>query len=54
MAVDVFPCEKGSPEPYEKAQKVSVEAGCLWVTGDDRDDVIAVYAPGSWHHIDMK
>jgi hypothetical protein len=54
MAVEVYPTENDYPHPYEKAQKVSVDTGLLTVTGDDRDDVMAVYAPGNWHHIVMK
>jgi len=55
MAVTVYLTPTNSHREYEKGQEVRLEGeGHLVVTGTDRMDVLAVYAPGNWHHAEVK
>jgi hypothetical protein len=56
VAVTVYlSAASNSHREYEKGQAVRLEEdGHLVVTGTDRGDVLAMYAPGSWHHAEVK
>jgi hypothetical protein len=54
VAVTVYLTASNHRE-YEKGQAVRLEEdGHLVVTGTDRGDVLAMYAPGNWHHAEVK
>jgi hypothetical protein len=38
---------------YDNGNSASLNNGHLMVFGRDANDVIAIYAPGSWHHVDI-
>ncbi len=38
---------------YDKGQGVLLDDGHLVVIGRDRADVLAIFAPGGWHHADV-
>jgi hypothetical protein len=55
MAVMVYLSATSNLREYEKGQAVRLEEdGHLVVTGTDRGDVLAMYAPGNWHHAEVK
>jgi hypothetical protein len=55
MAVTVYLSAASDHREYEKGQAVRLEEdGHLVVTGTDRGDVLAMYAPGNWHHAEVK
>jgi hypothetical protein len=54
MAVKVFPDHGKAFDDYDKAQFMRVQDGHLFVTKEninDPHDVVAIYAPGKWHHV---
>jgi hypothetical protein len=55
VAVTVYLSAASNHREYEKGQAVRLEEdGHLVVTGSDRGDVLAMYAPGNWHHAEVK
>lgn len=53
MAVKVFKDKGGVSTDYDRGSLVRIENGHLVVTSNDTGDVVAVYAPGTWHHADV-
>lgn len=52
MAVQVFKSSAGSIDPYKTGEKVQMQDGHLFVL-DSQEKAIAIYPPGSWHHVDI-
>jgi hypothetical protein len=38
------------PDKHQKARSIDIRDGHLIVFGTDKAEVIAIYAPGRWHH----